>query len=171
MFRTLRSAADVILVGAATAAAEGYRPTSRPGQRIGVVSASGRVDTSTALFQSGQGFVVLPDGVGEATPGVDYVRAGHRTIDFVTVLRRLTEVVPTARFVHAEGGPRLNGALLDAGCIDELDLTIAPALAGGSSNRIVADAAEQLRSFQLVHVVADEDGYLFTRWVRSDRAC
>ena len=42
VFSLLRSVADVILVGAATAEAEGYRPTSRPGQRIGVVSRSGR---------------------------------------------------------------------------------------------------------------------------------
>ena len=26
-------------------------------------------------------------------------------------------------FVQAEGGPRLNGALLDGDCVDELDLT------------------------------------------------
>ena len=70
--------------------------------------------------------------------------------------------------MQAEGGPRLNGALLDAGCVDELDLTIAPALVGGDSSRIVAGAAESLRSLRLVHVLADDDGYLFTRWVRSD---
>ena len=114
---------------------------------------------------------MLPDNVGETPPGVDCVRAGDGTVDFVTALRRLADLVPTAKFVQAEGGPRLNGALLDAGCIDELDLTIAPALAGGSSSRIIAGAAEGLRSFRLVHVVADEDGYLFTRWVRPDRAC
>ena len=81
---------------------------------------------------------------------------------------RLADVVPAARFVQAEGGPRLNGALLDAGCIDELDLTIAPALVGGGSSRIVAGAAESLRTLRLVHVLADDDGYLFTRWVRPD---
>jgi riboflavin biosynthesis pyrimidine reductase len=166
VFRVLRATADVILVGARTAAAEGYRPTFRPGQRIGVVTASGRVDTRTELFRSGCGFLVLPEDGPDSPPGVDSVRAGHHAVDLATALGRLATVVPSVRFVQAEGGARLNGALLDAGCIDELDLTIAPALVGGESARIVARAREAMRSMRLVHVLVDADGYLFTRWVR-----
>jgi riboflavin biosynthesis pyrimidine reductase len=158
----------VILVGAKTAAAEGYGPTSRPGQRIGVVTGSGRVDTTTELFSSGCGFLVLPEDGPRAPPGIDSVRAGHGAVDLVAALGGLTQVVPSARFVQAEGGPRLNGALVDAGCVDELDLTIVPALVGGDGARIVSGASESLRSMQLVHVLADDDGYLFTRWVRPD---
>ncbi len=168
VFSALRAAADVILVGARTAAAEHYGPTSRPGQRIGVVTGSGRVDTGTELFSSGCGFLVLPEDGPEAPPGVDAVRAGYRAVDLVTALGRLTDLVPSARFVQAEGGARLNGALVDAGCVDELDLTIAAALVGGDSSRIVAGAGEALRSLRLAHVLTDADGYLFTRWVRPD---
>jgi riboflavin biosynthesis pyrimidine reductase len=167
VFGTLRAAADVILVGAGTAAAEHYGPSSR-GQRIGVVTASGRVDTDTDLFRSGCGFLVLPEDGPDPPPGIDAVRAGHATVDLVTAIARLADVAPDVRFVQAEGGPRLNGALLDAGCLDELDLTTAPALVGGASSRIIAGAAESVRSFRLVHVVVDDEGYLFTRWVRSD---
>jgi riboflavin biosynthesis pyrimidine reductase len=166
VFAALRAAADVVLVGATTASAEGYRPTSRPGQRIGVVTGSGRVDTTTELFSSGCGFLVLPEDGPDAPPGVDSVRAGRGTVDVEVALDRIPQLVPTARFVQAEGGPRLNSALLDSGCLDELDLTIAPALVGGASSCIVAGAGEAWRPLQLVHVLADDEGYLFTRWTR-----
>ena len=42
VFHVLRSLADVVLVGAATARAERYGPPRRAGQRIAVVTASGR---------------------------------------------------------------------------------------------------------------------------------
>ena len=168
VFGALRAAADVILVGAATAAAEGYRPTARPGQRIGVVSSSGRVDTGRELFTSGCGFLVVPEDASRTPPAIESVRAGLGSVDVAEALRQIPDIIPAARFVLAEGGPRLNGALLDAGCIDELDLTIAPALVGGGSSRIVAGAGELRRTLRLVHVLADEDGYLFTRWARPD---
>lgn len=171
VFRILRGAADVILIGAKTAAAEHYGPTSRPGQRIGVVSARGSVDTGSELFTSGSGFLVLPED-GPPTPaGIDVVRAGRGAVDLAAALRRLDTVVPDVAFVQVEGGAHLNGALLDAGCLDELDLSSAPALVGGASGRMVAGAAEALRSFRLVHVLVDDDGYLFTRWLHRDRAC
>ncbi|MCY7301431.1 MAG: hypothetical protein LH616_19750, partial [Ilumatobacteraceae bacterium] len=47
---TLRSFADVILVGAGTVRAEGYGPPRLPGQRIAVVSRSGEFDFTLALF-------------------------------------------------------------------------------------------------------------------------
>ena len=168
VFGALRAAADVILVGAATAAAEGYRPTARPEQRIGVVSSSGRVDTASELFTSGCGFLVVPEDASPTPPAIESIRAGHGTVDVAGALRQIPDIIPAAGFVLAEGGPRLNGALLDAGCIDELDLTFAPTLVGGGSSRIVAGADEFRRTLRLVHVLADDDGYLFTRWVRPD---
>jgi riboflavin biosynthesis pyrimidine reductase len=61
----LRRAADTILVGAQTARVDGYEKPSKEGQRIAVVSRSGRVDTTTALFSSGAGYIVTPDASGE----------------------------------------------------------------------------------------------------------
>jgi riboflavin biosynthesis pyrimidine reductase len=135
------------------------------------VSARGSVDTGSELFTSGSGFLVLPED-GPPTPaGIDVVRAGRGAVDLAAALRRLDTVVPDVAFVQVEGGAHLNGALLDAGCLDELDLSSAPALVGGASGRMVAGAAESLRSFRLVHVLVDDDGYLFTRWLHRDRAC
>jgi riboflavin biosynthesis pyrimidine reductase len=164
VFATLRSVADVILVGAGTAAAE------RAGQRIGVVTASGRVDTTTELFTSGSGFLVMREDGPDAPPGIDVLRAGVGVIDLFAVFGQLAELVPEVRFVHAEGGPKLNGALFDADFIDELNLTTAPMVTGGVSSRIVVGAGESLRPFHLAHVLTDEDGYLFTRWVRRPDA-
>jgi riboflavin biosynthesis pyrimidine reductase len=169
IFQALRAVADVILVGAKTVAAERYGPASRPGQRIGVVSARGSVDTGSELFTSGSGFLVLPED-GPPTPdGVEVVRAGRGVVDLAMALHRLDAVVPDVAFVQAEGGAQLNGALIGADCVDELDVTIAPWLVGGASSRMVDGASESLRPFRLAHVLADDDGYLFTRWLHPDR--
>ncbi len=165
VFRALRAAADVILVGAATARAEGYGPPAKPGQRIGVVTASGRVDVRTPLFTSGAGFLVTTEDGPPTT--VDAVRAGVGSVDLPAALRRLGEVTATPpSFVQAEGGPRLNGAMLDAGCIDELDLTVSPTLAGGDGPRLVVGARPRLAGFDLAHLLVDDEGFVFSRWTR-----
>lgn len=162
----LRAIADVILVGAGTVRAEGYGPPKRAGQRIGVVTASGNVDTTAPLFTSRAGFLILPED-GPASPdGVDVVRAGTGTVDVALALSRLDAVVGTPTFAHVEGGPGLNGSLLDAGCVDELNLTISPRLAGGNSARIVTGAAPVVRDYDLVQL-ARSGPFLFGRWVRS----
>jgi riboflavin biosynthesis pyrimidine reductase len=171
VFRALRRAADVVLVGARTVVTERYRTPSKRGQRIGVVTASGRVDPGTDLFSSGSGFLVMPEDGAEGPPGVAVVRAGLGAVDLAAALAQLDEVAPGVQLVQAEGGPRLNAALLEAGCVDELDLTIAPVIAGGTGSRVIAGASEALRPYELVHVLVDGDGYLFTRWVQRDRAC
>lgn len=165
VFAALRRAADVILVGSATAAAEHYRPPQRPGQRIGVVSRTGRVDLGTELFASGRGFLVMPED-GPPVQGVDVVRAGHGDVDFAVALAHIGAGPGRPRFVQVEGGPTVNGALLDAGCVDELNLSIAPLLVGGAGVRLVQGARESRAALELAHTLADDDGYLFTRWVR-----
>lgn len=163
----LRAIADVILVGAGTVRAEGYGPPKRAGQRIGVVTASGNIDTTTALFASGAGFLIVPEDGPPIPDGVDVVRAGTGTVDIALALRRLGDVVGNPTFAHVEGGPGLNGSLLDAGCVDELNLTISPRLAGGDSVRIVTGAESVVRDYDLVHL-ARSGSFLFGRWVHPD---
>ncbi len=162
----LRRAADAVLVGASTVRVEGYGPPKQSSLRIGVVTSRG-VDTATTLFTSGAGFLVMPEDGPPAPAGVDVVRAGRGKVDVGLALRRLDEVLPPPRFVQCEGGAHLNGALLDADCVDELDLTISPVLVGGDGPRPTVGAAATLTRFDLAHL-ATEDGYLFGRWVRRD---
>lgn len=166
---TLREISDMVLVGAGTARGEGYGPPSTQGRRIGVVTNSGRVDLTTPLFGSGAGFLIAPASAEIDESMVQVLRAGELVVDLVAAVGRLCEVVSTVMYVHAEGGPRLNGALLSEDLIDELDLSISPRLVGGDGPRLTAAAPELDRRFDLAHLLADDDGFLFSRWVR--RAC
>lgn len=154
----LRALADVILVGAGTVRAEGYGPPKKAGQRIAVVSNSGRVDTSTALFTSGAGLLILPENAPPVT--VESIRCGTERVDLAGAVARLDGAM-----IQAEGGPRLNAALAEANLIDELNITTSPLLVGGSGARLVDGAAALNRRFGLAHVLED-DGFLFSRWVR-----
>ncbi|CAN0208341.1 unnamed protein product, partial [Phaeothamnion confervicola] len=157
---TLRSLADVIVVGASTVRIEGYGPPRKPGQRIGVVSTRGDVDMSSELFRSGAGFLIVPD---DAPPSpLPTVRAGVGTVDLRGAFAQLD-----VDLVQAEGGPQLNAALADADLIDELDLTLSPRVAGGQGARVTHGALPINRRMHLAHVLQD-DGFLFTRYVRSD---
>lgn len=159
---TLRDLADVLIVGAATVRIEGYKPPRKAGQRVGVVSRRGDVDVTTPLFTSGAGFLILPD---DAPPSsVDSVRAGIGAVDLAGAVAQMD-----AQFVQAEGGATLNGALAAADLIDELNLTISPQLAGGDGPRVTGGAAQLSHRMRLVHVLED-DGFLFTRYLRDTSA-
>lgn len=156
---TLRSLADLVIVGAGTVRAERYGPPSKPGQRIGVVSHSGKIDTSMPLFASGAGFLIVPED--SPLQPIETVRAGVGTLDLAAAVAQLD-----ADFIQAEGGPGLNGSLLDADLVDELNLTISPQLVGGDGPRVTNGAHAGSRPMRLTHVLEDA-GFLFTRYVRS----
>lgn len=155
---TLRRLADVILVGAGTVRTEKYGPPRKPGQRVGVVSRFGNVDVTTPLFTSGAGFLVMPTTAPPTS--VDSIRAGEGELDLALALSQFD-----GAFVQAEGGPKLNAALADADLIDELNLTLSPQLAGGDGPRVIDGATQLGRRMDLAHVLED-DGFLFTRYVR-----
>ena len=146
--------------------------TVRPGAGSCGSAWSPAVATSTPtsdLFTSGAGFLVMPED-GPATPvgaagPVDVVRAGVGRVDVALALRRLDQVMDPPAFVQAEGGAHLNGALLAADCIDELDLTLSPVLVGGDGPRLTTGAPPAFERFELAHL-ATEDGYLYGRWTR-----
>ena len=161
----LRRAADVVIVGAGTARAEGYGAPRQAGLRIGVVTSSGRVDPASELFTSGAGFLVAPVDGPSLPAGIDVVRAGRGEVDLGLAVRRLGDVIDDPGLVQAEGGPQLNGRLLASGCVDELDLTLAPAIVGGAGSRAFVGAPEALACYDLAHLGTD-GGYLYGRWVR-----
>ena len=169
LLRTLRELADVVVVGAGTARGEGYGPPGRAGLRIGVITKSGSVDADSPLFRSGAGFVITSE-TAEVPGGLDVLRAGRDEVDLELALTSIGSIVDGVGYVQAEGGPTLNGALLAADLIDELDLTWSPRLVGSDSPRVTAGAAALDARFRLAHLLADDEHFVFTRWLRDRSA-
>lgn len=167
----LRRAADVVLVGAGTIRAEGYAPPKHLGVRIGVVTATGDVDVAGPLFTSGAGFVVMPEDGPRLPDGpggpVEVLRAGTGRVDVARALAGLGRIVDDPAFVQVEGGPRLNASFIDAGLVDELNLTVSPRLVGGGGPRLTVGAESTLLGFELAHLLVDERSFLYTRWIRA----
>ena len=161
VLRQARSLADVILIGAATVRIGGYSKASRPGQRIAVVSSSLDLDLDAAPFATGDGFLVTTNDAA-VPPGIDVVRAGSRRVD----IGRAIEGLGARGFDHvsAEGGSRLNGAVLDAGAPDELNLTLSPRLVGGDGPRLTRGAAISDHRLELAAMFVDDDSFVFSRW-------
>ena len=163
----LRQLADVILVGATTVRHEGYGPPRKPGQRIGVVTNSGSIDFTSELFTTGAGFVVTSEDSDFAIPDdVEVVRAGHKHVEFDQIIERLGVLIPGCKVVQAEGGASLNGALLDAGVIDEINLTTSPATFGGDGPRLAVGAQARTARFDVAQLAIDDESFVYTRWLR-----
>ena len=161
IYRTLRSLADTVLVGASTVRAERYNPPKKPGQVIAIVTASGDLDFTWPVFTGGHAVVVAPVD-GPAVP-VSSIRAGQGQVDLVEAVTRLP-----GDLVLAEGGPGLNGQLLAAGLVDELCITVAPVTVAGRSSRLAHADAEHLRSMRLAHLLTDDTGALYARYLTTD---
>lgn len=154
----LRQLADQILVGATTVRLEGYGPPGKQGLRVGVVSRRGDLDYSSSLFTSGAGFMILPETAPEVP--VENIRAGHSVVDLEVATSKLD-----ADIVQVEGGSLLNASLVEDDLVDELNLTVSPLLCGGDGPRLTTGALPVLHRMDLAHVL-EEDGFLFTRYVR-----
>jgi riboflavin biosynthesis pyrimidine reductase len=189
VFLVLRSLADVVLVGAATARAEKYKPArtsqtwaglraGRPATpAIAVVSSSLDFGDCQALVsdapEDAQTIVlttaVAADGAGARTGNARVVVAGDKSVDVSQAVAALVSL--GYRQILCEGGPHLLGQLVAAGLVDELCLTISPILAAGTASRIVvADAAAarpgQPAGLVLADVLTDA-GFLLARYVRG----
>ena len=104
VLQQLRSVAEVIIVGAGTVRGEGYGKPKKDGQRIGVVTRSGSVDTTSDLFRSGAGFVITTEHAEIDDSHVDVLRAGRDEVDLRSAIEQLPALCPGVEFVQAEGG-------------------------------------------------------------------
>lgn len=150
VFQFLRGWAEVVIVGASTAAAENYRPLRGPDP------ARGHGDDGpllVVLTRSGD----LPPLLSDAGPDRVRLMRGISPHEVIDELRGqgFTRIL-------LEGGPRLADAFLSAGRIDELCLTISPLLVGGAGPRIVVGDA--LRVEPTLASVLEHEGTLLTRW-------
>lgn len=185
VFAALRDLADVVLVGAGTARAEGYRASRPTGVRlaarqawgladtlpIAVVSNSLDLDVASPLFTQTDPdarTIVLTtataDPARRAALGAvaDVVSCGDHVVDPVLLRTALTERGLTR--ILGEGGPTLFGTLAGAGVVDELCLSISPLLSGPGAGRVITGMGwTGPRAMQLAGLL-EEDGALFCRY-------
>ncbi len=185
IFGVLRALADVVLVGAQTVRAEGYRPAraraefaaaraaagQAPAPAIAVVSRSLELDLTAPLFTDPLVRTVVittEDAPAEALAGArevaDVVLAGVGSVDLARAVAALAGRGWTR--LLSEGGPRLLGQLAAAGLLDELCLSLAPLVTGGDAPRIVEGARmPDVQRMRLVSLI-EQKGFLFTRYLR-----
>jgi riboflavin-specific deaminase-like protein len=144
----LRALADAVLIGSGTLRAEGYGRLVGNPDRAARRTAADRPPTPTAVILSRSLDVPWDAGLFAAAdqPVLVYTGAGaSRPVPATAApleLVRLAECTPEAalrdlrgrgvRALLCEGGPTLNRALLAAGVVDELFVTLAPLLAGSA---------------------------------------
>jgi riboflavin biosynthesis pyrimidine reductase len=163
----LRRLADMIVVGAGTVRDEGYGAPRQPGQRIGVVTRSGRLDYDGELFASGAGFVITSEhGTSDVPAGIDVLRVGTTEVDLAGAIARLPAFAERTDYVQVEGGASLNGAMFESDLIDEINLTTSPATFGGSGPRLAAGAGAHSHHFEVAQLAIDDQSFVYTRWLR-----
>lgn len=185
VFRAVRALADVILVAAGTARTEGYGPIrlSEDAQaaraavgrgaeppRLAVVTTSLDLDLSRFAGEESRPLVLTtedadPQRRTRLEAQAEVRSAGQGTVDLGAALAGLHE--DGARVVVCEGGPTLNAALVEADLVDEWCVTLAPAVVGGDSHRLVNGAGDVTdRGDLALAQLLEADGVLFGRWIR-----
>jgi riboflavin biosynthesis pyrimidine reductase len=140
----LRAVADAVLIGTGTIRAEGYGRLVRNPDRVARRAAAGMAETPTAVLISRSFDIPWRAALFDAPdqPVIIYIGADGVPPDVAAPLEvvRLDHCTPEAAFADlrtrgvrsllCEGGPTLTSALLEAGLVDELFLTLTPVLTG-----------------------------------------
>ena len=188
VFGILRVLTDLVLVGAGTARAEQYKPARRrealtqlrARPPAGGADRAGHADPRTepeqpAVHRGGAGLadhrdhlrVVRRGDAAETAKVADVIVAGDDTVDLRAALDELAG--RGLGRVLCEGGPHLFGDLFAAGLVDELCLSLGPTLAGPGASRIIAGEPSAARPLTLRQVIADDEGFLFCRYLAAEQ--
>lgn len=183
LFATLRSLADVILVGAATVRVEGYGPARLDPaararrQRLGlattvpiaVVTRSCRLDWTSPFFTAAEARPLVvtasSSNAGDravASEVAEVILAGRDDVDLSAAVGALGERGYDS--ILAEGGPGIAAQLAVAGLLDEVCLTLSPMLAAGDARRILDGPAVVPPVRLELAGVLTADSYLFLRY-------
>lgn len=191
----LRTRVDAVLRGAGTVRQSPYYPSLAPGARerreaeglapfplVVVMSGSGALPLDSPLFRDPprRPLVLLgpgapPEAVARLREVAD-VRVGPANdddaaageeggVDVRWALACLAEEFGV-KVLLSEGGPTLNHAFFEAGCVDELFLTVAPFVAGRSGERSVVDGPRLLQPFPELELLSAyvHESELFLRY-------
>ena len=181
LFHALRERADAVMAGTGTLRAERYgrilgraerrerRVTAgRPAEPLAVTaSLSGEVPVEIPLFSEPEARVVVFGAMS-----VDPAALGAEvTVEPIASLPEAMRVLRErygVELVLCEGGPTRFGALLRAGVVDELFLTLSPLLAGGGSAlSITAGPVFESPARLSLRSVYEREGTLFLRYAVS----
>ncbi|WP_313673495.1 pyrimidine reductase family protein [Mycolicibacterium sp.] len=179
----LRGYADVVLVGAGTARAEGYGPVRlTPSQRterrerwgitdippIAVVTRTGQLPEPLFAEPAQRPLLVTTAELARTRPDLrqraDLLLAGETDVDLRAAVERLN-----ARGFHrilCEGGPVLLDQLIGADLVDEMCLTVSPTLAGEKSAVRHGAALRAPSRLALRHSFTEGD-YVYLRYCRA----
>ncbi|WP_410654793.1 pyrimidine reductase family protein [Amycolatopsis sp. lyj-112] len=180
-----RLLSDVILVGAGTARAEGYRGARVSPERaarrvalglsevppIAVVTRSGELDPAGPLFTDTKvpPIVLTTEKAPRAAlerAGAEVLVAGADDVDLPRALELLGE--RGLYRIDCEGGPTLFGDLIANDLVDQLCLTVAPLLAGAGAGRIAfGRPSPEPRRMDLASLL-HEDGFTMLRYRRRE---
>lgn len=179
VFDLLRRPADAVLVAAGTVRAEGYEAMrlgdadvawrearGLPAHPVfALVSRSADIDPDSLVFTDAPVRPIVytvasaPASRREELARVaDVVVVGDDDTDLVAVRADLRARGLTR--IHSEGGPALFGSALAAGIVDELCITVAPSLEGGTARRIAAASETAATPLQLLGVMRAGDELL-----------
>jgi riboflavin biosynthesis pyrimidine reductase len=188
LFRLMRELADVVVVGAGTVRTENYsgaqlsvsarQDRQARGQAevppIAIVTRSGQLDRDIKVFTHTEVPPLIltcasavhdtTDRVGGLAEVLDCSGADPDGVDIAVALTTLAaRGLPR---VLTEGGPSLLGTFIEADLLDDLCLTTAPVVVGGQGRRIATGVGQIKTQLRRAHLLADDNGYLYSRYVR-----
>ncbi|MGH3642272.1 MAG: pyrimidine reductase family protein [Mycobacterium sp.] len=190
LFSRMRQEADVVLVGASTVRIENYsgaqmslaqrKERQSRGQAevppIAIVTHGADFEHDAKIFTRTE----VPPLIMTSREAVDDARgrfgsmvevidsSGAQTdrVDLAVVLKTFAE--RQLLRVLSEGGPGMISLLIEHGLLDELCVTIAPILVGGQARRIASGEGEAHTRMRRSHLLTDDEGYLYTRYVKDE---
>lgn len=189
LFHLMRELADVIVVGAGTVRAENYAGvqlsvTQRQNRQargqaeippIAIVTRSGHLDRDTKVFTQTEVPPLILTCTAAAADTRDRLHGIAEIVECsgadpanIDPAKMLTVLATRGlRRVLTEGGPSLLGTFIENDLLDELCLTLAPVVVGGPGGRIAKATGALLTTLRRAHLLADDSGYLYSRYVRG----
>ncbi len=184
VFSAVRRYADVVLIGSGTLRAERYTPMRARSQDAARRAAQGQRSAPVVAIVSGS--LELPWDLplwSESTERPIVITPADADPDRLATAREHAEVItlpqvtPGAlvgalidrglRRILCEGGPRLLRDLVDAGVVDEADITLTPLFAGTSASPTTT-VLPYVATYRLAHVLQGDDT-LMMRYLAPSR--